>query len=298
MELDRERISKKRFGKELLNFYDVLKEKYPMYNEYFLIGKLNTVELVSDPKTIRDLISLNCTNKPASYNSIDNKIYLISDHIESRHIYHELFHMLSAYKGKSKDMIYSGFRRTDTNTFQTVGTGINEGYTQLLKERYFGMDKKEENVYLLEKTIMDYLEMIVGQIEMEKYYLWANLEGLIKHLSRYTTFNEIAIFINNIDYIYNTRKNKNNLSNEKIVKMINLRLKDALTFLIDTFIDKQTMLYHREIISGETYKKNIEDFLEDIARPIETRDYTYQALENSDIEKVLYYNSLTPEITR
>ena len=64
----------------------------------------------------------------------ENTIYINEDQINQIEyiIYHELFHMASSYIAKKK--VISGFQH------DKLYEGINEGYTQLLTNRYFKED--------------------------------------------------------------------------------------------------------------------------------------------------------------
>lgn len=78
------------------------------------------------------------------------------------------------------------------NDFGIYSKGLDEGYTSLLAERYFG--EKTSDDYIFFKNIMLILERIVGGNRMEKFYFNADVLGLINELKKYTTMEEIDGF--------------------------------------------------------------------------------------------------------
>ena len=71
--------------------------------------------------------------------------------------YHELLHLSSLKKGNK------------------IFEPLNEGYTQLLEERYFG---EADLSYYYEVKIMKILELIIGKDELEKLYFSGNFINL------------------------------------------------------------------------------------------------------------------------
>ena len=83
-----------------------------------------------------------------------------------------------------------------------IGTGLNEGYTQVLNERYFYSKGTYIGCYSLFVRFASYLEVLVGQEKMESLYFKADLEGLIQELEKYASRDEVLRLIKDIDYIF------------------------------------------------------------------------------------------------
>lgn len=96
-------------------------------------------------------------------------------------IYHELLH-LSSLKNDKK--IYSP---------------LNEGYTQLLEERYF---KEAEPAYYFETQIMKIIELIYGEDELEKLYFSGEFYNLYNLISKDISSNDLNIFYENLNQIF------------------------------------------------------------------------------------------------
>ena len=123
--------------------------------------------------------------------------------------------MSSTFYRESDGMIFCGFAQGYKGK-KIIATGINEGYTQLLAERYFGESKDILKAYSCEKSIAEKLEMIVGKEKMQSLYLNANLYGLIQELKQYEDENTIMQFISDVDFLNMHLKRKKWLLSEKI----------------------------------------------------------------------------------
>lgn len=113
---------------------------------------------------------------------------------------HELLHMSSSYKNKFKqccgfEHIYAPF---NLYTRSQIGTGINEGYTELLNERIFGAENKG-GIYEFYKEVARLIEEVIGRNEMTDMYFNNDLKGLVSQLSIYTSINNTKKFILNLD---------------------------------------------------------------------------------------------------
>ena len=90
----------------------------------------------------------------ADYNILNNKIYVGKNIDDS--IYHELFHVFTTYK-KNSFSLYSGFNYTNIHT--DIARRSNEGYTDLLANRYFDSVIS----YMIEANIARKTEIILGE---------------------------------------------------------------------------------------------------------------------------------------
>ena len=135
------------------------------------------------------------TKYSGDYDPITNIIRALNEKY-SDSINHELIHMSANPYDETND--YGGFYYTLDNYM--IGYGLDEGYTELLNKRYF--NSKTQNAYQLQILICRYLEKLVGQKQMEKMYLNANLFGLIKELKQTHDVKEIERFIAAVDFTH------------------------------------------------------------------------------------------------
>ncbi len=146
----------------------------------------------------------------ACYNYAYNYIYYTDISIKFRSLYHELFHVASAFIEGST--IFNGYLEEtveDLKYFNTVserGMGLNEGYTELLSERYFNSATQCD----LERLFAKQLEKIVGaEFLKEHYFKPHGIDALIEKLSEYTNEGQTLHLIELLD-IYNKLLGKNN----------------------------------------------------------------------------------------
>ncbi len=190
------------------------------------------------------------------YTVKNNKI-LVDKNNGSVSIYHELFHMASSIYKDGID--YCGFRQASLKPGRVnLGTGINEGYTQKMTERYFGYIKGVRgSCYNLLSCFADNLERIIGQEKMESLYLNANLLGLINELKNYASEEEIAKFISSTDFLYNYVIYSNIKSFPGAKEMIKSSLKTANEFLFRTYAIKLKKQLDNGMIDINELHKNL-----------------------------------------
>lgn len=128
---------------------------------------------------------------------------------------HELLHM-SSRKNREFGGLAQAFKG------KMVGLGLDEGYTELLNQRYF--DKKiNENFYFYERSFASGIEKIVGKEVMQNCYFNADLLTIIKKITQYTgNIQETADLIVEMDYL-----NKIKIPDLKEHAAFNIRLKIA-----------------------------------------------------------------------
>lgn len=167
-------------------------------------------------------------------------------------IFHELFHMSSTKLGKN--IVFTGFSQLNAKTHEAFGFGINEAYTSILDERYFGSEKKKKyyvGVYQVSRSIASLLEELVGQENMEKWYSESDLPSLIKCLSKYFGLDAAIHFIDNVDHIAYCNEGYSN----PLMSIIWYR--EAITYLGRAFIKKCAMQYYLDDISLESYLESL-----------------------------------------
>lgn len=186
----------KHFYERTDNFINTMESNLPVDNRYLMYHNLKTL-------TFSSYNSINIFKQlyahifcGGCYRFRRNDIF-INNRLVNEHgwiLYHELLHMASSYKNKYSIYIHSGFCN------DAIGHAINEGYTELLTERYFNDEKEEEKcAYGYYTNIAKIIENIVGRETMTNLYFKADLNGLIKELNKYAKKNDIIDFLLNLD---------------------------------------------------------------------------------------------------
>lgn len=291
--IDIEKIAYQQFSEAIIRFAKLIIDKIPSRDLINFYNNLN--ELKINPKKFRFENLVLRTTTIGKYNVKKNQIEV--DVAHSSAIYHELFHMASSiYKDEVR---YSGFRQSSSK-FGVVsfGKGLNEGYTQLLTERYFGDIKKIKGAYVYEVHIADKLEKLVGQEKMESLYLNANLPGLLTELKKYASEEEIAKFISGIDFLCEHLKDKNLLPFEK--SMITNSLKNVNKFLLSAYAIKLKTQLDDGILNINEFHKQITTYISSLGTgiTIDKRSYEFLSIENlqENLKTILDTPNLTVDI--
>jgi len=215
---------------------------------------ITSLDIIEIKKINLYLYALN-NSANAWYNINDNNIFIRNNKFYKA-IYHELLHM--ATRVISNNKIIGGFSYFNTTSKKKICNSLNEGYTQLLTDRYF---IKSKQIYNLEKHIAKHLELIIGKNTMEKLYFKAELIGLYKELYKYKINSKtITEFFNNVDYV-STNQNKLNIKTQIKVykKMIKIN-----EFLIHTYLEKMKLIYKN--ISDLEKLKIIKDYISSLSK--------------------------------
>ena len=197
-----------------------------------------------------------------SYNVFKNVIILNKDNIKKT-IFHELFHMTSNIFINKKES-FCGFhymKEIGNKKNISIGAGINEGYTQLLTERYFS-DFDTLETYEIERFIASKVEEIIGQDTMEDLYFNGNLYELIEKLKAYATNEEIMKFLTMYDFIeyYDSYRK----INKNLLHKLNYAYDYIETFLKKCYLIKLKKERKEKIITLEEYELKKEIFLRDL----------------------------------
>ncbi len=165
-------------------------------------------------------------------------------------IFHELLHMSSTKIGNN--VVYTGFFQYDRKERTIFGFGINEAYTSILDERYFGSEKKKQyykGVYQVSRSLTTLLEELLGKENMEKWYSESDLPSLIKSLSVYFGYDATIRFIDVVDKISYCNDGYYN------PLMATIWYREAITFLGRAFIKKYAIQYYLNDLPAENYLK-------------------------------------------
>lgn len=161
-----------------------------------LYRNLETVKLI-DKEIKRD--PLRSYDIGGYYSAVRNLIRINpSSPNFKNNLFHELMHLSSSYV--YNDRFCCGFKQFNMKEEESFGEGLNEGYTELLCNRYFGINL-EDTWYAFEVNIARLLEKIVGKKLMEKSYFRADIKAVIDKLKEYAPLDEIMNFICKLDYI-------------------------------------------------------------------------------------------------
>ena len=277
-EVDFEKCTQKLLGDSIAKFSKFMIENYP--KEYLVNFYRNINSLIVNKKSLKLYNLLLGEEFIATFSSRKNKITISNDMYKSA-IYHELFH-LSSSSVKNGD-VFCGFSQKSIRKIVSIGSGLNEGYTQLLTERYFEDGLKGS--YSCFVFIADKLEKIIGEDKMSNFYFNSNLPGLINELKQYKSEKEIMQFICGLDLLYICRnKNKYKLARD----IIDDSIKETGEFLMDTYTKK----LKNELNNGRITK---DEFIEKVA------EYDYSISEITEwacgekIELELKDDSVSPE---
>ena len=229
------KIDNSKFQDKINEFIEVFHDNFPSTLSDRLEENLNTIKVIKKSKLFRkkkDVVG--------TYSSNTNEIILYEDDS----LDHELFHMSSSLITPKPNKLlenydFIGFR----DGFK--GKGLNEGYTQLLSERFFDTEK----TYIRLVEVVKVLEYIIGKDIMQECYFDTGLKGLIDELIKYfepeeynyiDSFimhtNKLAdkIFIREADYsIVQIYGMLFNLYSKKLIKEINENNKDINTELAE-----------------------------------------------------------------
>ena len=251
--------------KEIFNLYDILvkrnlKYQYKNLNNNIKNLKISSIRFLEKKIKNRDVL--------AYYNCKKNKIKYTKSKKE-KSLPHEFMHMASTIKNPDGS-IFSGFSQsTKIGNFTLIGKRLNEGYTQLLSERYF--PNSEKKAYPLEKVIAFQLENIIGKNKMEQMYFDAQLSELIKELLNYKEEKDILTFIFSIDFIENVYNKLDLLKNLKLIRETYLYI---MEFLISIKLEK----LKEDNLNNDNMKKNLKNYIENFVFKINIKK------ENIDFE--------------
>lgn len=289
--IDIERFASQQFGSAIIHFANVIIDKFPSADLVNFYNNLN--ELKINPKKFGFQNLVFSSNTAATYEVKKNKIEVDKDNYIST-IYHELFHMASSiYKN---DISYAGFSQSSQKPgVVCLGKGINEGYTQLLTERYFGDIEEVKGTYKYQVHIVDKLEKIVGREKMESLYLNANLPGLLNELKNYATEEEVANFISSIDFLTERFYDKKKLLFEK--GMITNSLKNVNEFLLKTYAQKLKIQLDAGLLSVDELNEQLATYISSLGTSISAGKYSYEFLTIESSLEILKSVLGTPKLT-
>ena len=196
---NKKRLKTIKLGKDILNFKKIIEENI---NKDYLNNMYNNFKTLKTKEQIFFLKYLILHMTGGNYTPSKNLIK-VNKFIKQEIINHELLHSASTYYNKKKDFACVGFCHIDYKNKKYMGIALNEGYTELLKCRYFGFSPFCADSYNISKLFAEQIEKIVGQEKMQEAYFKADLNLLVKELEQYDTRENIISVIKSLDFILN-----------------------------------------------------------------------------------------------
>lgn len=274
-EIDLNRFTEEKVKEVIEKFEDVLKKEFSPNSTALFYRNIRSANI----KKKKGILLL---GDGGNYNCYANRI----NYMMITALYHELFHLSNSYFDEKKKMALCGFSqcfKVKGKFFNTiyVGDGINEGYTELLTQRYFGETHDIPKAYLLEVRIAGLLEKIVGEEKMKDYYMRADLFGLIEELKQYSSEEDILRFISGVDVINKHFYDDFLLKSRKIEASV----KHTYSFLMEAYINKARMQVERGEMTPDEFAESANRFTEslglctrigDIKYDFFTREYLFK----------------------
>lgn len=259
-----DKLISKKFSGAFMEFVDIILSEFGDANLTIFYNNINEVKTGSSKG-----YSFRYTD---GYYDIEYNDIIFKEDNYLASIYHELFHMASSVS--ADNMYYSGF--SQSSYVHTFGDGLNEGYTQLLTERYFGEIESVCGSYKYEMFIASKLEEIIGKPKMYKLYLGANLYGLIEELKQYSSYEEIINFMTCLDYIeryYDSGRIGRLLKTNSFIQ----KIKEVNSFLVKVYLIK----LKKDVANGA---------LNNDEMVVKFGQYIYSLLNDFSSKRFNYYN--------
>ncbi len=251
-------IDKKELSNVLKEFKSVLESRFQSCDLITFYNNIRTLKIDEFDFESFNNKDANKPNTLAYYKVGENTIFLPNKNNIGT-IYHELFHMSNTFR--KSNVLFCGFSQHDLLQNTSIAEGINEGYTQLMAERYFDGSKKGNYSYFV--YIMQELERIVGQEKLEEFYIKSDLYGLFNELSNYSHPTDIKDFVLYMDYLVKNMYKKE-LTREEL-KKIKVMVLYINKYILMTYINK---IEYEGIKSDEEYYEFVDTIRDLIAHTV------------------------------
>lgn len=192
------------------------------------------------------------------YNLKRNKIVLIK-YFKKDSTNHELFHMATSFYDKNLQIGFCGFQQIIFLKKETIGYGLNEGYTELLANRYFNECTNFSNYsYDVCTFFASKLEEIIEKNRMESFYMTADLFGLYKYLLIFDAEENIVNFIILLDSLIPKASSFNLNKFQTHYELIQL-------YLAKWYIKKKNNELEQNIIDENTFNMQIDTYINSLS---------------------------------
>ena len=281
-EFNLKKFSAKEYNYAIYTFYSVMKNNFDDNQLAIFYKNINNLKVVNSNNGILYKIFLN-TNYVANYDSSNNKIRIYNPECYTA-IYHELIHMSSSIH--KNGIHYTGFKQYSIKpgSIVNIGQGINEGYTQLLTERYFGYSRELRGVYEYEMHLMKNIEKVIGKDKMEELFFKANLKGLIEELNNYISEDEVLSFINNVDFLNKHLKDDFHAIEKG---MIENSIKNTSEFTLKIYIIDIYNKYRNGEITSADVEKLIGSSIKSVGLKVCIKGKNYETINHDTIINIV-----------
>lgn len=285
-------ISKEQLNEYIQEFDRVVQEKFPKEN-LILYNKnksdCNIYDLSID-NTLFKKMRIDC-GFGLYFEKYNNILLMFVKSKKTKTIVkHELFHMASSYCDKENKIYYSGFQQIDLEKKTNFCRGLNEGYTEVLTERYFeNTTQKQEGtfIYLFCRNVASLFEKIIGQEKMENLYLNANLKDLFFEAEKYNEKEQFLNFNHNMDYIYKYSFEK--IKGVFIPNFYLQKIEPIQKYLLDTYVNKKLIELENQQINHNILINDISRFIKEVYEISIIKQKNYNILTKEDF--IDYVNS-------
>lgn len=268
------------------NFKEVMKSNLSIENFNILINNIKKVKIKHKRNNDTDII--------IATGNIDYKGVITLYELDDITLYHELFHAASTYYDKKQDNEFSGFHHHLRNPQKFIGLGFNEGYTQLLTERYFNNSQSRDS-YVNEVHYVKLIEKLIGKEKMLSLYFKSDLNNLILELCKNNSEEQVFEFLTNMDLFIISNK----IRKDKVKQMQNgLPSIEDLQFMedmdkkiYDTYISLNQFIiesYINKSYNDTSFNITKEDLIQLMSEPLSFNFKEYQIDVEGQVNE--YYN--------
>ena len=251
---DINKIKEQPLGNELIKFRKKLYKKFKSENLILLNENIKSLK-VKIKYIAPEILLLKFAS--GKYKLKKNKIEIIK-YFKEGTSNHEFFHMETSFYFKEGELAFCGFQQINYLKEETIGRGLNEGYTELLTSRYFNKQIKNRCYsYDICTFFAEKLEQIVEKDRMEKFYMNADLFGLCKYLTNFDEFKNILIFLLKLDHLVTHASSSNTKKYQEYYELIEC-------YLAKWYISKKKQELDHNIIDKDTYDIKIKKYIDSL----------------------------------
>ena len=226
-------------------------------------GNLRSLKI--EPCTPNELLN---KNHAAEYDIGTNTLKYVEE-VSRDHIMHEVLHVSNRID--MGDYYLEGFMQVDKDD-NTIGVGLNEGFTELYHQKYFSdyiehKDLIKKQVYPLTRKIVDYLNVLLNDDYVESLYERSDLYTLYEDLSTLSSPQKTMKFFKDIDLLFYYADNHlfASLFKTDIIFRSYSRVK---LFLAECFFTKLSILKKQGLLTEEEYNMSIDTIYELLDKPL------------------------------
>lgn len=284
--IDYEKLANIEGKEKILEFIYVLQNHFPPKDLIIFLNNLKSLQI--NPADLEDKDKI-AKYFDACYDGANNTIFFKAN---SDYLYHELFHVATCIS--TNGIRYTGFKQYCHENNYFLGSGLNEGYTELLTRRYFAQKLSNNHPYNYLTHIASLVEVIVGEAKMQSLYLSANLRGLIYELQKYNSREEIIDFLLMLDHLNSIITYKEAVS--KISSQIKWYFNKIYEFLVKTYAQKLIVLYKEGNITMDMVNNLISEFISTFASYYIIMNVSFKAVRNNVLEHILQTTLECPDL--